>query len=351
MTGTDVYNRAIWGNYVSKFIKHLYTYSSSLSTLSRRRWVEFRRALKPRPEPHEVELFIKYITLISELSRKALLIAYDKDLVHRDEIKVSEGEIKQHIARCNADLDYMGDIVVRFMHSCINICVNANELTQFIWYTRKIPRKYLNEWFPDILRDENMALVKNLLGLREYFRPPLPDEDLVDDFTIYSYDHAIRCKIHVDETHSIVLDATYYRGHISDLWYPVEKKTYETLGGVICRLNELIWGLFHGEWRWYGERHKFEWLGEVPDLFMEWAEEVDRWLKEQSWEEPEEIIRARPTSWEGWGGKFWYPNWVIGIRLDDYEGIYILDDIMPALAKGKYELVIENTFGRVYERW
>jgi hypothetical protein len=66
-----------------------------------------------------------------------------------------------------------------------------------------------------------------VLGLREYIVPQVEDPEIIDMYTIFSFDYATR------------IDEGFFGDDLLESTYE-----YETIGGCMCRVNELIWALF-----------------------------------------------------------------------------------------------------------
>jgi hypothetical protein len=195
--------------------------------------------------------------------------------------------------------------------------VNYNEYTRFIWYLRKIPKKYMREYYPELLKPEVFKFTQELLGLREYIVPRVDDPEIADLYTIYSFDYVV-------EAGEVTIDGMY----ISPQYYltgglPQVASTslpYKTIGGCLCRVNKLVWGLFRHN------KSELELIvkGDVPNPFEEWQKAVKN-------------VEFRFYS------SLKYP--------ESYEDLSMLDEILPAIFVGKAELVTSKYDHKLLVIW
>jgi hypothetical protein len=183
----------------------------------------------------------------------------------------------------------------------------------------------MKEFYPELLKPDVFKFIQELLGLNEYIVPQVEDPEIVDMYTIFSFDYAIRTTeptragyAIIDGMRSISINVyEYFSGRPTPTYEP-----YGTIGGCLCRINELIWGLFHNS----PSRGclKLVISGEVPDPFNEWQRVA---------------VCERPTRY----GLY---------SLNSYENLSILDENLPAIFMGRAELV-RGEGGELYifERW
>jgi hypothetical protein len=167
----------------------------------------------------------------------------------------------------------------------------------------------MKEFYPELLKPDVFKFIQELLGLNEYIVPQVEDPEIVDMYTIFSFDYAIKTTEPTRAGYAIIdgMDVYvfgYFTGQLAPMYEP-----YGTIGGCLCRINELIWGLFHNS----PSRGclKLVISGEVPDPFNEWLRAAVS--------EPPTRFRLDP--------------------LNSYENLSILDENLPAIFMGRAELV------------
>jgi len=332
------WNKNEWGNYAKEHIIPLFINATSLTDVPIRSWAELRRYLKPRPNPEKMVWFINHTKVILKQIDKALELFIVNGLIGKDEVAEARKRSQEITKECIKDYNRLLHTLVNFLNYSMRITINTNEFTRFIWEIRKNIYAFLIQFHPE-LEEESCRVMLGLLGLQKYFEPPLPDEDIRINYSIYAYDHATKCyltstpNLYFDEAHFTT--AKYYVIGYSD--GPQKESAYLTLGGCLCRLNELVWRLFR----------EIEFLScfteeAPPNLLEEWAEIAREILAQEGWEEPNEL-------------HFWRParaahEWAI-IDLASYDGVFLLEDIAPALCLGKYELAVLNTKAYIVKRW
>jgi hypothetical protein len=255
----------------------------------------------------EVTKIILYIDHIRELLERVLTHARNLGLVEerdiQDAIKNSRDNAKKILTKPESIVEEF----VKLLNRALNLTVNYNEYTRFIWYLRKIPKKYMREYYPELLRPEVFRFIQEFLGLREYIVPRVDDPEIADLYTIYSFDHAV-------EAGGMTIDGMYINPEYyltGGLPLPQVASTnlpYKTIGGCLCRVNELIWGLLRHN------KCELELIvkGDVPNPFEEWQKAVRN-------------VEFRFYS------SLKYP--------ESYEDLSMLDEILPAIFVGKAELV------------
>jgi hypothetical protein len=204
---------------------------------------------------------------------------------------------------------------VDFLNRALRITIAYNEHTRFIWYLRKIPKKYIKELYPEMLKPEVFKFIQEFLGLREYIVPLVEDPEIADLYTIYSYDYAINYSAGtIDRVPVNVSRVGEYL--YADLPDPPSKyEPYNTIGGCMCRVNVLIWRLFTN----YRARDllKLVTIDEVPSPYGDWVKLVG------------EAVKDAPYYM-----KLNYPR--------SYEDLSRLDEVLPAVFVGKYELMLDK---------
>jgi hypothetical protein len=173
-----------------------------------------------------------------------------------------------------------------------------------------------------MLKPEVFKFIQEFLGLREYIVPLVEDPEIADLYTIYSYDYAIKYSYSSIDGVPLKRETTRsgyvyfdHRGYLAgDLPDPPSKyEPYNTIGGCMCRVNTLIWGLFENA------RYllKLVTIDEVPDPHVDWVKLVG---------EAVGVVL--------FGGELNYPR--------SYEDLSRLDEVLPAVFVGKDELILEE---------
>jgi hypothetical protein len=172
-----------------------------------------------------------------------------------------------------------------------------------------------------MLKPEVFKFIQEFLGLREYIVPLVEDPEIADLYTIYSYDYAINYStgtidgvpLKFSTTRSGYVYYNYGEYLVGGLPNPSSKyEPYNTIGGCMCRVNVLIWGLFSNA------RYLLELvtIGEVPDPRGDWVKLVGEAVSQVLSEELN------------------YPR--------SYEDLSRLDEVLPAVFVGKNELILEE---------
>ena len=269
---------------------------------------------------------VDYIDHIHTLLERVVARALELGLLTQDDIQKIQESSVETIRETIARPERISEIFVELLNRALGITVAYNEYTRFVWHLRKIPKKYIAELYPELLKPEVFEFVQRFLGLSEYIVPQVEDPEIRDLYTIYSFDHATEALVYyhdrttglahgrIDGLDGIVIEE-YLAGKL-----PPSHELYKTVGGCLCRVNELIWGLFR-----FGDYLRLVATGEVPDPLEEWKKMVKS---------------GPPTLW-----KLNYPS--------SYEDLSILDEQLPAVLTGRAELVVE-VGGRalyVFRRW
>jgi hypothetical protein len=253
----------------------------------------------------EVTKIILYIDHIRELLERVLTHARNLGLVEerdiQDAIKNSRDNAKKILTKPESIVEEF----VKLLNRALNLTVNYSEYTRFIWYLRKIPKKYMKEYYPELLKPEVFGFIQEFLGLREYIVPRVDDPEIADLYTIYSFDYAVEAtKTAIDGM--TISPEDYLTGNLPQV--ASTNLPYKTIGGCLCRVNELLWGLF--------KHNKIDLelivKGDVPNPFEEWQKVVTN-------------VKFRFHS------SLKYP--------ESYEDLSKLDEVLPAIFVGRAELV------------
>jgi hypothetical protein len=284
-------------------------YKRLLGTSVKLREYYFLKSHGKEPKtPCEVEVtwIMRYIDHIRELLKRVLTHARNLGLVEERDIQDAIKNSKDNTKKILTKPESIVEEFVKLLNRALNLTVTYNEYTRFIWYLRKIPKKYMREYYPELLRPEVFRFIQEFLGLREYIVPRVDDPEIADLYTIYSFDYALEADattidgMYVYNTERYLTGDGPY-GAPSDL-------PYKTVGGCLCRVNELIWGLFRYNKSALGLIVK----GDVPNPFEEWQKVVRN-------------VEFRFYS------SLKYP--------ESYEDLSLLDEVLPAIFVGKAELV------------
>jgi hypothetical protein len=259
---------------------------------------------------------VDYVDHIHALLERVVAHTLELGLLTQDDVRRVRESSVEAVKQTLARPERVSEIFVELLNRALNMTVAYNEYTRFIWHLRKIPKKYMKEFYPELLKPEVFEFIQKLLGLSEYIIPQVEDPEIVDLYTIYSFDYATRTigNYRIDGFNVDVKE--YLAGKLPPSYEP-----YKTVGGCICRVNELIWGLF----RFCGHALRLVVAGELPNPFEEWKN----------------IVKSAPLT----RIILKYPR--------SYEDLSILDEQLPAVFTGRAELVVSED-GRelyLYERW
>jgi hypothetical protein len=254
---------------------------------------------------------VEYLDHISVLLERVLARACELGLVMQSDLQSIQESSRRIAQEILAKPERISEGFAELLNKALKLTVAYNEYTRFIWYLRKISMKYIKEFYPELSRPETFKFIRELLGLSEYIVPQVEDPEIVSMYTIFSFDHATRCEgEHVD---GMDISADFYlRGWPSSKYEP-----YGTIGGCVCRINELIWGLFRED------PLRLVVSGGVPDPFEEWRRVA---------------VSNPPTRY-----RLDYPK--------SYEDLSILDENLPAIFVGRAELVKWERGLYIIGRW
>lgn len=267
---------------------------------------------------------MNYVEHIAILLERVVNHAASVGLIATSEIKEAQSDSKTRAKDVLTKPESLPERFTEFLANALKITVAYNQYTRFIWHLRKIPKKFIKEFYPEMLKPDVFQLIQELLGLREYITPTVEDQEIADLYTIFAFDHAVaggsKINVEIDGIRDYVI--AYLTGSLPSINpnnYP-----YVTIGGCLCRVNELIWGLFE---LYYVVRNALKLVieGEVPTPFSEWKNVAGKQGRFGIIELP-------------------YPN--------SYEVLSKLDEVLPAVFTGELELIMnkgEKLF--LYPRW
>jgi hypothetical protein len=288
-------------------------YKRLLGTSVKLREYYFLKSHGKEPKtPCEVEVtrIMMYIDHIRELLKRVLTHARNLGLVEerdiQDAIKNSRDNAKKILTKPESIVEEF----VKLLNRALNLAVNYNEYTRFIWYLRKIPKKYMKEYYPELLKPEVFRFIQEFLGLREYIVPRVDDPEIADLYTIYSFDYVLEAYATTIDGMYVGVPERYLTGYLTggEPYGVSSDLPYKTVGGCLCRVNELVWGLF----RYNKSELELIVKGDVPNPFEEWQKAVRN-------------VEFRFYS------SLKYP--------ESYEDLSMLDEVLPAIFVGKAELV------------
>lgn len=202
----------------------------------------YGKELKIRCSVKETE-FVRYAKHIAELLGRSLRAACGGGLIGCQLVDGAEARSRQRAEEVLSSPEMMPDAVVQFLNAALRFVIPYNPYTLTLRRLRKIPKKYMKLFFPELLsRPEALELFTKVMGLRVFAVPAVDDHELKDEYTIYSFDYAVSYDFVKD-----IIDGTkigpnlygYFIGTVPEVMEP-----YNTIGGAIVRANELVWGLF-----------------------------------------------------------------------------------------------------------
>ena len=294
-------------------------YKSLFGTNIKLREYYFLKSLGKEPKTIcavEKTAVVNYLDHMSVLVERILSRASELELITQAELQNIQEESRKVVQVVLANPESVSERFTEFLNRALRLTVAYNEYTRFIWHLRKIPKKYVMEFYPELLKPNAFKFIQELLGLSEYIVPQVEDPEIVDMYTMFSFDYAtkVTAGYRVLDGREVVDVYSYFKGGLPPTYDP-----YKTIGGCICRINELIWGLF-SNYSWCLKMV----VSEVPNPFKEWQSAVAS--------EP-------PTRSE-----VNYPNC--------YEDLSVLDECLPSIFTGMAELVKgEGRILYIFRRW
>ena len=303
--------------------------------------------------PIEVEktVFILFVENIRNLTADIVRLAARKGLISGSEAEAAEAEPQagDHISP-----DEMMERLVGFLQLCADTTVGADPLVTFAWNVRKITRKYLNEAFPETRDEENMRLLREILGLEEIFTPSVEGEQKID-YTVYGFeDYASTYQLSEDRRSIYVDSLKFHYGDLrSDLEFCGKYGKYgefqervsrmlatpqiSSIGGGLCLLNDYIQHMFA-----FVKKELGLVLKHVPELKDEYIRSCEKQLERLPMLSVEETVLdgrvtySRIEEYEVEGHLMRTP------RSETRPFFAFLDEIMPAVFLGLYEIVFSE---------
>jgi hypothetical protein len=272
----------------------------------------FLKKLGKEPKtPCNVEFtkVVNYADHIAVLLERVLARACDLGLLAKSSLQEALESCKRGVDEVLREPTKISEKFVDFLNKALKVRVAYNGYTRFIWFLRKIAKKYMKELYPELLKPEVFEFIKNLLGLSEYIVPQVDDQEIADLYTIYAFDYATNCRYvprygytEIDRMSVSSSIYHYLRGGLL-----IEYEPYRTIGGCMCRVNELIWGLFRN----CQDELKLIVSGDLPDPLSEWQRVVGF-----------PGLQHDPLD---------YPR--------SYEALSKLDESLPGILVGRFELM------------
>lgn len=235
----------------------------------------------------------------------------------------------------------------KFLEIGINMTAGHSKHTFFVWSTRKITKSYLEEHYKELIDPEKFNEVSKILGWSIYWEPLPIKSRILEGYRVYSYpDYLTLFDIYREEY-------TYFHFRVSS---PPEAK--ETLGGLICKLNEEIWKLAI-------EKPGLAAGYEFPNIFENYRKKCEEMLSRALWKDEKGFIAAKKISELKTSPDFNYLYEFEGLavkklrRYSGYELLYKIsvfefwDTLMPPMFLGKYEFILssDKSRGVILERW
>ena len=326
----------------------------------------FLRQIGKEPKtPIEVKrvLPIRYADRISILLDRTLTRASELGLVSQFELQnARESSVKSAKEVLERPI-LISEKFADFLNRATSLTVNYSDYVRFIWHLRKIPKRYLHQFYPETKKPEVFKFLQQLLGLSVFTTPRLDDSEIADLYTIFSYDYAIRVSheeidgmnissIVEPLLHSPACEATrdwdlckesyicsfitfYFQGRFEYGGNDLPYEPYITVGGALCRINELVWGLFN----MCSRELNLAINGKVPNPFAEWQKTVGETKISMSLN----FSDCGKCVYKGYGE--------ISNPPKSYEELSILDENTPAILVGRAELVKTDGKLCLIKRW
>jgi hypothetical protein len=269
----------------------------------------FLKRLGKEPKtPCRVErtLLVNYVDHILVLLERALMRTGELGLIAQSGLQSARESSARTVKEVLERPELISERFAEFLNRALSLTVNYSEHMKFIWYMRKILKKYVHELYPETKKPEVFRFLQQLLGISEFTIPQVEAREIADLYTIFSYDYAITVSYNPEEVDGMKIHPNYYfyRQELPSVYEP-----YKTIGGCLCRINELIWGLFRN----CENSLNLVVSGGLPNPFGEWQRVVGD------------------------------PPIFVGRKIADpptsYEELSVLDDCVVAIITGKAELV------------
>jgi len=163
----------------------------------------------------EETAFIRFVDEVLKWSNKAVQC---QALVEATEPKIDYDKLKENA-------NELKELIKNFYQSVLNISVNYNYGTFFLWSIKQIPYRFMKEAYPRI--DGILDFLQREFGLTRFkWKSPFPEgSKLYEDYTIWCWPEY---NAELDR-----LGGGNVRGP--------EYSQCKSFGGSICALNEVIW--------------------------------------------------------------------------------------------------------------
>jgi hypothetical protein len=218
------------GNYGEDGLARVYL--SLLGTSIKLREYYFLKSLGKEPKTAckvEKTEVVNYLDHMSVLLERVLSRARESGLVMKTEVQSLQESSRRVVQEVLAKPEGISEKFVELLNKALGLTVAYNDYTRFIWHLRKIPKKYMKKFYPELLRLEAFEFIQKPLGLSPYIVPQVEDPEIADMYTIFSFDHATRATNTaygtVDGMPSVPVRA-YFCGYLPPTYEP-----YETIGG------------------------------------------------------------------------------------------------------------------------
>jgi hypothetical protein len=266
---------------------------------------------------------------IHQLTSQIINLAIRSNLIEQHD---SNANIDELIAKPESIVD---ELYRLFFERCMPITVGYNDYMNFVWSIRKITRKYLYALYPELKDKDKFEAIKEILGLKTLFKPKVGNEKLEEDYEVLGFYFSPKESI----------------------------RPSSSLGELLCNLNYYIWK----EWRSTSSIHdKLKLIAEpVPDLYNEYMLQVSREL-DTKWKPlpivkymldtissvrrypkyGEPVVHISGAVIEEIVIPYTYNYWFRKEYLSSTPLFHVLDNLMPAVSLGRYEIVFlsQDTF-------
>jgi len=108
---------------------------------------------------------VSYIERISILLEQVVTQARDFGLLSQSSIQGAAESSKKNVDEIFREPARISEKFADFLTKAIGVTVTYNEYTRFIWFLRKIPKKYIKELYSELLKPEVFRFIEeDLLG-------------------------------------------------------------------------------------------------------------------------------------------------------------------------------------------
>ena len=270
----------------------------------------------------EKTLPVSYAERVSVLLERALTHAGELGLITQSELQSARESSARAAKEVLERPELASEKFVDFLNNSLGLIVNYNDYVRFIWHLRKIPKKYMYELYPETKKPEVLSFLQQLLGIDIFTTPAVEDPEIAGLYTIFSYDYAVCIdQAGVDGVEFHYRPECYFCSIHCPQRLPAVYEGYKTIGGCLCRVNELVWGLFEH----HGELLKRVTSGKAPRPLGEWRSMVGDPPVGKG-----RVCRDPPGS---------------------YEELSVLDESIHAVLVGRAELLKERGYLLLTGRW